>query len=98
MHESFDVEDHKAVPILKAKLTGYVLLACMSAASGGFLFGRISNCRSRLALSMAPTQFVCSAQTRLQTFTSVGIQDTMEALQEASLSWSPSLESSSQAH
>ena len=40
--EPFEFEVSKPVPNFQAKLTGYVLLACIAAASGGFLFGTAS--------------------------------------------------------
>ena len=38
-YESFDVEDATSPPAFHAKLTAYVFLTCVVAASGGILFG-----------------------------------------------------------
>ncbi len=38
-YETFDVEDISSPPAFHAKLTTYVFLTCVVAASGGILFG-----------------------------------------------------------
>ncbi len=38
-YETFDVEDGSSPPAFHAKLTAYVFLTCVVAASGGILFG-----------------------------------------------------------
>jgi len=39
-YETFDVEDASSAPAFHAKLTAYVFLTCVVAASGGILFGK----------------------------------------------------------
>lgn len=52
-YESFDVEEAVTAPAFHAKLTAYVFLTCVVAASGGILFGELRT--SNAVLLRQPT-------------------------------------------